>query len=469
VRTEHWDHGTFTLTVGSSSISTGYSESSTAESIATALCSLMTSSYPIQCTGTSDGLITVVGTADDTISCTQYSYYVGSSFSPCERAGFNVAQVVIVNVAPAYKVISILYDAPGNGSQNGYTNSTTYGTTTTITDTFTAGTTTTYTVTLGFGLFSSSMGWSYGDATVTGSTATSSYSVTDAAGVANKVASGAPNVINHQEDMFLVWLNPYVTLVQTGPKTLEYAVSVPPQPGNSSAPQTQDVIQVFASDLTANSKGNSSVPLSKLEQQVLPDGEALPGMASICANRTYYPNSCSADPNGQCGCVPKDFAGILNQDLLLTVPSTTAPSTVNNSTNGNRFLQIMSSGSNPLVENLSGPDMAGGNIPINTFAVSDTTQSTYASTMGNTSTVAYSGGATFGGSYIMGSTLSVVNTDTYTWSDSESFGGIYGQTHQAMVTLSSSTVGCDQDIFIFEDTVFHTFAFQQPAGNASCP
>ncbi|MFZ0307362.1 MAG: hypothetical protein WAL89_04245 [Candidatus Sulfotelmatobacter sp.] len=439
----------------------------------------MNSSFPVQCTGTTAigttgefVLISVQGTANDTISCKEYDYYVGGPDYSCVGPAFRVTQISLANVAPAYKILSIVYDAPGNGSQNGFTNSTTYGTTTTVAETFTAGTSTTYTESWGFTGFSSSMGWTYGDATVTGSSATSSWSVTDAAGVANKVASGAPNAINHNQDLFLIWLNPYVTLEQTGSTSVEYAVSVPPQTSGDpdpGQPQIQDVLEVFASVMMPNTSGVTTVPLSILEPQVAPDGEVLPGLASICANRTYYPNSCTADPKGQCGCVPADFAPILSKDLLVGIPGTTAPSSVNNSTNGNRFLQVMSSGSNPLTELLEGPQQPGGNIPINTFSVSDSTQSTYSSTQGTTTTTAYSGGATFGGTGIMGWSLQVTNTDTYTWSDTESFGNIFGQAHQAMVTLSSSTVGCDQYISIFEDTVFHTFAFQQPTGNTSCP
>lgn len=151
--------------------------------------------------------------------------------------------------------------------------------------------------------------------------------------------------------------------------------------------------------MQANAQGVTTVPLKALVPQEV-DGQTLPGLASICANPTYYPNSCTQA--NQCGCVPSDFATILAEDPLLKYSSTESPLSADTSgaaacTNPKasascRYVPIMvANGSGTQVtELLSGPDDPGGDIPVNTFVQTDSTQTAQTYSQGYAYTVNYS-------------------------------------------------------------------------------
>jgi hypothetical protein len=196
---------------------------------------------------------------------------------------------------PKYQVQSIIYAAPGNLSSNGFTNAETDGMTTSVGSSFAAGDTTTYSVSTGFLGFGSTISWSFGNSTTTGNSTGVTETITDATGVANASNASSPNSINHQQDLFVIWINPAVVVYQTGATSVGYAQGTQlqttgdPNPGQPEA--YQDQIEVFAQAMMANAEGVTTVPASALAPVVI-DGETLPGLAAICANQAYYPNKC---------------------------------------------------------------------------------------------------------------------------------------------------------------------------------
>lgn len=379
---------------------------------------------------------------------------------------------------PKFKISSIIYDTPGNHSNNGFTDTLTDGTTTSTGSNFGSGVTDTFSVTGGFLGSGDTLSWSAGVATTNGNATAVTDTVAQATGVLNASSTTGPNAVNHQQDMFVIWLNPAITFTQTGTNAATYSMGTQlqttgdPSPGQ---PEVQDHVEVFAQAMMANASGVTTVPVQTLKPQVV-DGQTLPGLANICAHATYYPNSCTLA--NQCGCVPSDFTVVLSQDPLLNYTSTESPLNANTSsaalctnpaaTAKCRYVPIMNvnGGTTQLVELLQGPDNVGGNNPINTFNQTDATQTTQTYSESITYSVGYSWDVKW---MFAGSGLDFKSQTLFTWGNSESTGKINGSSHQMSVSLSSSTVGCSEYIPIFEDTTYHTFVFQGQVGDSSCP
>jgi hypothetical protein len=413
-----------------------------------------------------------------TVSTHQLTFTCSSSPDEGDRS-FTFIQSTEGVLYPKFQVQSIVYATPGNRSSNGFTTGTTHGTTTSVGQSFQQGNTTTFTTGLSFLGAGATVSWSYGFSTTSGNTQATTATITQAAGVANASNSANPNAINHSQDLFVIWLNPAVKITQTGDTSVGYGMGTQlqgtgdPNPGQ---PQIQDQIEIPAQAMMASASNNNltTVPVAILTPQIV-NGQTLPGLANVCANHTFYPNSCTLA--NQCGCVPSDFTPILSHDPLLNFSTTQSPLTANTSgasacTNPSssascRYVPIMvSNGSGVQVTALlQGPSNPGGNIPNNSFTQTDSTQNstTYSESFSQTVGFAWQK------QWAPGSGLSLRNATQWTWTNSESSGSINGQSNTMGVTLSSSTVGCSQQIPIFEDTVFHTFVFQQPASNSSCP
>ncbi len=367
---------------------------------------------------------------------------------------------------PKFKVLSIVYAAPGNKSSDGYTDTLTDGTTTSVGSSFSAGDTVTFSESFGFLGLGSTMSWSFGTAVTTGNSTAVTDTISEAIGVSNNSNSGASNAINHQNDLLIIWVNPAVRVIQTGTTTATYSQGTQlqttgdPDPGQ---PEAVDSLEVYAGTMMANSSGVTTVPAAILNAQTVSVAgqsgpQTLPGLGSICANHPYYPNSCTLA--NQCGCVPSDFAGILATDPLLTFTNTESPLNANTSGNPDRFIEITGA------ELLAGPEQQGGNNPVNSFTESDSTQTAETWTYSIAYTVGYSWEVSW---VVLGNGPSLKSATQFTWTNTDSVGESNGSAHTEAVSLSSATVGCYEDVSIFEDTVFHTFAFQQPTGNTSCP
>jgi hypothetical protein len=390
---------------------------------------------------------------------------------------------------PAYEVTSILYAPPGNASQAGYTDTTTTATTTTVGSSFANASTLTFTEGISVFGVGGSASQSFGISESSSNSTAFQESFSDATGVANQNKTGI-DAINHNQDTFLIWLNPQVSVVlkdvlPAGLIPGAYSVSVQ----ESVYP---DIVPITAAVMEANSSGVTTVPAGWLNQQNFPSGPE-PGLAAICKNliqAEYKAGTCTlAD---QCGCTPADFAPILAMDPLLfyngttnpisPFPGTVSPLVANTSTanfsdancgilptppldkSSCRYVSVPSSPGGSLQADpwLAGPESVNGNQNPDSFQQGENQQTTQTSgeTTGESVGVSFKEGAPV---------FSLTEADTMTWTQSQSVGTANGSGTTQSVTLNSSTQGCAENEAIFEDTVYHTFVFQEfPDPGSKC-
>lgn len=312
---------------------------------------------------------------------------------------------------PRFVVLTLLYAPPGNASNAGFSQGTTQGTTTSISNSFALGVTLEFNASGGF-IAQGSLGLSFG---VTGTTQNSQgFEISTTATQGRQVAS-VSDAVDHTQDRFILWLNPQVTITQTGLGTGTYTVS--PADG-----QPMDIIDVSTRELL----NPSLIPPAKLGPQNI-GGVVVPGLAGLTA---------------------MDFQSALSLDPFVGKDPTAAP------TDGNRFVLVDR-------QDLEGPDQASLPAVSNSFTVDDSQTLTQT----QSEQLAYEADVTAGGGVdlaIFGSASLDAKT-AFTWTQQTSFGTSSGHTHQASVSLASTTVGLANCwIDIYEDSLYHTFMFVPP-------
>jgi hypothetical protein len=422
------------------------------------------------------------------------------------QATANIGSVSAVSTFdPVYKLVSILYSPPGNQSGQGYGTSTTNGTTTMIGSSFSFSEQLTFTAGIKDVLSGSAgVGWS------TTSTNSSAFTQTwiDATAIATDDNSNLTynptksDSINHNLDSFVLWLNPQVLVLSDGTNfTTPVSYTTGSQPTSGLTTVVADILPpVPAITMEATppgTKGVTTVPVGYLIPQAIAsdvDGvnSYMPGLGAICKNNSLYTQQLTADlatPAGQtppaictqanqCGCAPSDFVQILQSDPLLNYNGTTYTATPYAGTESPLELDasgatacgenpvpkadscryvivpIGTGSTTPLFEALSGSDGL-------TYTVSDgtsTTETTGGMTSWNVS-ISFGGGPIF---------ANLQTKDTWTWTDSWSVGSTSGTANTMSVALKTSNADCEEDVNIYADTWFHTYAFQVPTLTA-CP
>jgi hypothetical protein len=357
-------------------------------------------------------------------------------FINVQPQGDSLAASLNVLLYPKYYVLSILYAPPGNQSSNGFTNTVTNTATTSISHSFASA------IATAINVSAAGNGFGVNFSTAKSTQNSQSFQVSTSNG-AGATLSSVRNPVDHSQDQFLIWLNPAVVVTPTSSTTANYALLTPI--GSNGQPEPMDIVNINAVDL----QNPSSIPLAVLASQTRNNVSGLPGLANVCANPAPQ---CTSAP---CGCTTNDFTGILAADPLLSV---SLQNTLPDQVDSNRYIFVES-------QVLEGPECSGCDPLRNSFTAND------GQTASQTETTQYSYSVGFtrsSGFSLFGSGLTITNSNTFTWSDAMSTGTSNGTNHTAAVTLGTSDVGCFETINIYEDTVYHTFAFAPPVASSGC-
>lgn len=336
---------------------------------------------------------------------------------------------------PAYYVLSLEYAPPGDLSGNTfYAQATTYGAIADLGSAFTGSPKLQFQNAVSPQGAAPLLGPSFSLSTVPGFSQSFQGTYTNLAANGSSwsltgAVTSVTDQVDHTQDVFFLWLNPAVSVSQTGSNIGRFQISTPVQPGGAAEPM--DVVWVSVAELL----NPGLIPPSKLGPQTVNNVTGLPGLSSLCA-----------DPSQ---CIASDFAPIVSLDPLVSVAATNDPSTVDPS----RFVYV----GNAI---FMGPGCVGCSSAVNAYWFTDSGISA------NSESIAYTVPLRTTPQVFGSFSFSSVNPG-FTWRYTTSAGNAAGL-HQSQAILQSSTIHCYENVGMFEDTLFHTFLFQQPPPIGSC-
>ena len=318
-------------------------------------------------------------------------------------------QPQIGTVVPRYEILTVVYAPPGTASSGGssgskvvYGASSTTGTTTSISSSFQAGVN--VSVSAGLDIAGASVGanvdFNYSNTT----TNSSSYAVTKTATSTIMVTGPSVNGIDHDYDLFYLWLNPMLNVTIDPENNLNWELGV-------NGPNM--IIQyVYAGWLKDPSKMPAGIKQQLDNAHISPQDD--------------YPKILSVNP--------------FSSDGTVIDP--------------NRFLQLNQSF--PYEPPYSSSDTP----PTDTYAVSNTTTNTTTNTDQVQYGVSVTVSAGFGGPF----SASLKTTGSFEWTNTASSSTSSQSTQSATVTIGGPAYGYDGpvDLLVYWDTIYNSFLFAFP-------
>lgn len=113
----YWVTGSVSISANGSTVTADYQQGSTVSSLASALCSRMTSSFPVQCTGTSGGTINISDPGNFLLSGSSGVDFPPPTNKPAFTISFPPASGF---VNPKYVIVGVTYAPPGSQSSVTY-------------------------------------------------------------------------------------------------------------------------------------------------------------------------------------------------------------------------------------------------------------------------------------------------------------------------------------------------------------